>query len=78
MEYDAQAFASAADGTRLFYGAVGAGPRCVLLDGIGCDGWAWNHIQPHLSRAHRVVHVHYRGHGRSGAPVDLKRSASSR
>jgi len=42
----------------------------VLLDGIGCDGWAWNHIQPELSRNHRVVHTHYRGHGRSGLPVD--------
>jgi len=70
MEYDARGFASAADGTRLFYGIRGAGPELLLLDGIGCDGWAWNHIQPHLSQTRRVVHVHYRGHGRSGPPVD--------
>ena len=70
MEYDAQAFAVAKDGTRIFYGSRGQGPALLLLDGIGCDGWAWNHIQPHLSRRHRVVHVHYRGHGRSGPPVD--------
>jgi pimeloyl-ACP methyl ester carboxylesterase len=71
MEYDAQAFAMGRDGTRLFYGSRGRGPALVLLDGIGCDGWAWNHIQPHMSARHRVVHLHYRGHGRSGAPVDV-------
>lgn len=81
MDYDARGFAAAADGTRLFYGVrgpTGAERRSVarsldllLLDGIGCDGWAWEHIQPELSRNHRVVHTHYRGHGRSGQPVDL-------
>lgn len=70
MEYDARGFASAADGTRLFYGSRGSGAGLVLLDGIGCDGWAWNHIQPHLAQSHRVVHVHYRGHGRSGPSID--------
>lgn len=70
MEYDTRGFASSADGTKLFFGVRGAGPGLLLLDGIGCDGWAWNHIQPHLAESHRVVHVHYRGHGRSGTPVD--------
>ncbi len=70
MEYDARGLASAADGTKLFYGARGDGEPLVLLDGIGCDGWAWNHIQPHLSQRWRVLHLHYRGHGRSGTPID--------
>jgi pimeloyl-ACP methyl ester carboxylesterase len=70
MDYELRGFAKASDGTRLFYGTQGRGPAIVLLDGIGCDGWAWYHIQPPLSRAHRVVHTHFRGHGRSGAPVD--------
>ncbi|MGD8863197.1 MAG: alpha/beta hydrolase [Myxococcales bacterium] len=70
MDYDTRSLASAADGTKLFYGVRGDGPPIVLLDGIGCDGWAWNHIQPHLSQRFRTVHLHYRGHGRSGAPVD--------
>jgi pimeloyl-ACP methyl ester carboxylesterase len=48
----------------------GAPVDLVLLDGIGCDGWAWEHIQPELSRNHRVVHTHYRGHGRSAQPAD--------
>lgn len=83
MDYDERGFAASSDGTRLFYGV--AGPRRVdrpsgsrafdllLLDGIGCDGWAWEHIQPELSRNHRVVHTHYRGHGRSGPPSDPAR-----
>lgn len=70
MDYDARGVASAADTTRLFYGTRGRGPALLLLDGIGCDGWAWNHIQPHLAKRHQVVHTHYRGHGRSGALVD--------
>lgn len=70
MEYDERAFALGADGTKLFYGVRGRGRNLALLDGIGCDGWAWNHIQPHLSSAHRVLHAHFRGHGRSGPLVD--------
>jgi pimeloyl-ACP methyl ester carboxylesterase len=70
VDYDVRGFARASDGTRLFYGVRGRGPAVLLLDGIGCDGWAWNYIQPHLSQDHRVVHTHFRGHGRSGAPVD--------
>jgi pimeloyl-ACP methyl ester carboxylesterase len=66
MEYDVRGFATASDGTRLFFGSRGHGRGLLLVDGIGCDGWAWNHIQPHLARQHQVVHTHYRGHGRSG------------
>jgi pimeloyl-ACP methyl ester carboxylesterase len=70
MDYDERGFAAAGDGTKLFYGARGTGPALLLLDGIGCDGWAWTHIQPHLALHRRVVHTHYRGHGRSGSGVD--------
>jgi pimeloyl-ACP methyl ester carboxylesterase len=72
MQYDERGFTTAADGTRLFYGVRGSGPGLVLLDGIGCDGWAWTHIQPHLALRNRVVHVHYRGHGRSGRVLNLE------
>jgi len=70
MDYDVRGFASASDGTRLFYGARGEGRTLVLLDGIGCDGWAWANIQPELARRYRVLHTHFRGHGRSGPPGD--------
>jgi pimeloyl-ACP methyl ester carboxylesterase len=74
LQYDQQGFAHAEDGTRLFWGVRGKGePTIVLCDGIGCDGFAWTYLQPHLAARHRVLHWHYRGHGRSGAPVDRDR-----
>jgi len=73
MEYDRTGFATAPDGTRLFYGVRGRGPALILDDGIGCDGWAWEHLQPHFAATHTVVHWHYRGHGRSAAPRDRTR-----
>lgn len=73
IHYDRTAFASADDGTRLFYGVRGEGPAMVLTDGIGCDGFAWKYFQPHIAEHHRAVHWHYRGHGRSGLPRDPAR-----
>jgi pimeloyl-ACP methyl ester carboxylesterase len=73
MEYERQGFATAGDGTRLFWGERGHGPAIVLNDGIGCDGFAWKYLQPHLAADHRVIHWHYRAHGRSGLPVDSAR-----
>jgi pimeloyl-ACP methyl ester carboxylesterase len=73
LVYDDQGFAIAEDGTRLFYGVRGSGPTVVLNDGIGCDGFAWTYLQPELAKDHQVVHWHYRGHGRSGPPVDRAR-----
>ncbi len=75
MDYDRTGFATAPDGTRLFFGVRGRGPAMVLDDGIGCEGWAWEHVQPHFAATHTVVHWHYRGHGRSGAPRDRSRIA---
>lgn len=39
----------------------------MLCDGIGCDGYVWRYLRPSLS-PRRVLHGHYRGHGRSQAP----------
>ncbi len=72
MEYDVRGLAAASDGSQLFYGVRGSGRSIVLVDGIGCDGWAWVYLQPHLAVTHRVVHWHYRGHGRSGPPIDVE------
>ncbi|MEM9865869.1 MAG: alpha/beta hydrolase, partial [Myxococcota bacterium] len=72
MKYDRQGFVEAKDGTRLFFGVAGntASERApvVLCDGIGCDGFVWRYLHPHLADERLVVHWHYRGHGRSGAP----------
>lgn len=48
-------------------------PGVVLCDGLGCDGFAWKYLKPALADEHRVVHWHYRGHGRSGVPREPER-----
>jgi len=59
------------DGTRIHYEVEGDGPLDVLLcDGIGCDGYIWRYLRPHLLERARVIHPHIRGHGRSGSPAD--------
>ncbi len=73
MDYDEEGFVPAEDGTRLFYGVRGDGPVLVLNDGIGCDGFAWRYLMPYFAQRHRVIHWHYRGHGRSGPPQDPSR-----
>lgn len=56
----------------IFVGESGPseGPAYVLLDGLACAGFAWSYIQPALAKRLRTVHVHYRGHGRSGSPPE--------
>ena len=74
MSYDREHFIDATDGTRLFVEEVGSGgPPLVLTDGIGCDGFVWRYLAPSLGANRRVVHWHFRGHGRSGPPVDRTR-----
>ncbi|HJK94862.1 MAG TPA: alpha/beta hydrolase [Polyangiaceae bacterium LLY-WYZ-15_(1-7)] len=76
MEYDRHGFVEAEDGTRLFWGLRGeaSGRAAVVLnDGIGCDGFVWRYLQPHLAESRQVLHWHYRGHGRSGPPLDRER-----
>ncbi|MEM9192239.1 MAG: alpha/beta hydrolase [Myxococcota bacterium] len=75
MEYDRHRFVEAGDGTRLFVGVRGEGDALpvVLNDGIGCDGFVWFYLQSHLAESRRVLHWHYRGHGRSGSPKDRTR-----
>lgn len=76
MEYDEHGFVTAEDGTALWYGLRGPASDLtpvVLNDGIGCDGFAWKYLQPALAAERRVLHWHYRGHGRSGPPVDPAR-----
>lgn len=80
--------AAPSDQTRLFYedsgadaGADASDPSgtnaptpVVLCDGIGCDGFVWRYLRPDLA-ARRILHGHYRGHGRSQAPRDPARVA---
>lgn len=63
-------FVEREDGASLFVRDVGLEhPRAILiLDGIGCSGWAFRRIVPRLAERHRVLLMHYRGHGRSPDP----------
>lgn len=63
------------DGTRLFYSDDDRGDArtpVVLCDGIGCDGYVWRYLRRSLA-PRRVIHPHYRGHGRSQPPRDRAR-----
>jgi pimeloyl-ACP methyl ester carboxylesterase len=68
-------FAAGQDGTRIHVRRR-AGPSAVtavLSDGIACDGFIWKYLWDALAPVVPLVHWHYRGHGRSGAPVDPDR-----
>jgi len=47
--------------------------HAVLCDGILCDGFIWKYLWDELAPVVPLVHWHYRGHGRSQAPVDPDR-----
>lgn len=71
---------SAEDGTRLFVRTMPARDQATKLaaqalfcDGILCDGFIWKYLWNELAGICDVAHWHYRGHGRSGAPVDKAR-----
>jgi pimeloyl-ACP methyl ester carboxylesterase len=70
----ADRFATARDGTRIWWRSSGAGsPPVVLTDGIGCAGFIWKHLEPALAPKRRVVRWNYRGHGRSESPLEPER-----
>ena len=65
------------DGTRLAYNLYGprlrgetARGRIVLCDGISCDGYIFQHLRPAFEGQYDILHLNYRGHGRSGLPRD--------
>ncbi len=63
-------FVEREDGASLFVRDAGIGNAgaILILDGIGCSGWAFRRIIPRLAERHRVLLMHYRGHGRSPDP----------
>lgn len=59
------------DGARLYVRSLGDPsdrPALLILDGIGCAGWAFRKLGPQLARERQVVLMHYRGHGKSPSP----------
>ncbi|EYF04012.1 alpha/beta fold hydrolase [Chondromyces apiculatus] len=72
-------FAVGHDGTRIYVrtrerdeppAGDGARVRAVLCDGIACDGFIWKYLWNDLAGLVDLAHWNYRGHGRSGLPVD--------
>ncbi|MEZ4225179.1 MAG: alpha/beta hydrolase [Polyangiaceae bacterium] len=65
-------FTFGSDGTKLYLRARRgpAGVTALLSDGICCDGFVYKYLWDDLARTLSVAHWNYRGHGRSGTPVD--------
>ena len=58
------------DGTKLYTDVSGSGTiPMVLCDGLGCDGFIWQHLKPIFEDKCKFIHFHYRGHGLSEAPA---------
>jgi pimeloyl-ACP methyl ester carboxylesterase len=70
-----ESFVDGVDGTRLYVRQrLGAGPVVFLLsDGIVCDGYIYKYLWNDLCAYGGVAHWNYRGHGRSGLPIDPNR-----
>jgi len=71
-------YAVARDGSPIYYRSFGKDSDAtpvVLSDGIGCDGYVWKYLERALGEERRVVHWHYRGHGRTPEPRDRRRVA---
>src|SRR5262249_41938065 len=71
-----EGYAIGRDGSPIYYrvrGPQGA-PEIALCDGIGCMGYVWKYLEEALiAQKWRVLHWHYRGHGRTPMPLDPER-----
>jgi pimeloyl-ACP methyl ester carboxylesterase len=62
------------DGTEIRWrrDGAGGGAPILLCNGIACSDAYWFGVAPRLAGQHPVVRWDYRGHGRSGDPVDRR------
>jgi pimeloyl-ACP methyl ester carboxylesterase len=78
MTTQIEGYAVARDGSPIFYRLLGHHTETVpvvLCDGIGCDGFIWKYLERSLAATRRVLHWHYRGHGRTPEPRSRRRVA---
>jgi pimeloyl-ACP methyl ester carboxylesterase len=73
-----ESFFETSDGARLWFEVRGSGlanskTPVLLCDGLGCDGFIWRYLWDPLTQNRRVLHSHYRGHGKSGTAGDERR-----
>lgn len=70
-----QGFVVSHDQTPIYYEVSGqprGAPTMVFCDGAGCSGYIWKYIKSSLEGHYRLVHFHYRGHGKTPSPIDIK------
>lgn len=60
---------TAADGTRIWYDALGEGDPLLLFNGQSLDHTMWEGVASELARGHRVIRTDFRGTGGSDAPL---------
>ena len=65
--------ALATDGTPLAFalGGPADAPAMVCCNGVGVSTFFWDYLAEYFTRTHRVLVWDYRGHGASGASVNL-------
>lgn len=65
----------AKDGTELSVRTWRGDPNktpLVLCDGLGCDGFIWPYLLQRFVGERPIIHMHYRGHGKSAVPSDMQ------
>lgn len=65
-----EGFATADDGLRLYWHAVGSGPAIVCCNGVGVSTFFWKYVTEAFVGQHTIVTWDYRGHGKSDAIAD--------
>jgi len=63
-------YATADDGTELYWRAVGQGPRLICCNGVGVSTFFWRYLVEHFRDRFTVVVWDYRAHGRSRRAFD--------
>lgn len=63
-------FATADDGTELYWRVVGTGPLLVCCNGVGVSTFFWRYLVEHFKDRFSIVLWDYRAHGRSRRAFD--------
>lgn len=72
------AFATATDGTRLYYEIAGEGTPIVFAHEFGGNHWSWEPQVNYFTRRHRCLTFSARGYAPSDIPADLARYSQAR
>lgn len=67
-----EGYTNSADGTPIYFKAVGLGFPIVLCNGMGVSTFFWKYFENTFKHHFQVITWDYRGHGRSAGPKDPK------